>query len=59
MAHPADDGRSTSSRNVPISVASSSNTSTTSTLPRITGLTSKWRFASADIPQAFLYASID
>eukprot|EP00971_Amphidinium_carterae_P253675 5036058-Amphidinium_carterae.1 len=38
MANPADDGRSISSRNVPISVASSSNMSNTSTLPRITGM---------------------
>eukprot|EP00971_Amphidinium_carterae_P235906 4681687-Amphidinium_carterae.1 len=38
MANPADDGRSISSRHVPISVASSSNISNTSTLPRITGM---------------------
>eukprot|EP00971_Amphidinium_carterae_P046786 921878-Amphidinium_carterae.1 len=38
MANPADDGRSVSSRNVPILVASSSNTSNTSTLPRIMDL---------------------
>eukprot|EP00971_Amphidinium_carterae_P283078 5619865-Amphidinium_carterae.1 len=36
MANTADDGRSISSRNVPISVASSSKISNTSTLPRIT-----------------------
>eukprot|EP00971_Amphidinium_carterae_P060853 1204501-Amphidinium_carterae.1 len=33
MAHPADDGRSVSSR-----IASSSNTSNTSTLPKVTGI---------------------
>eukprot|EP00971_Amphidinium_carterae_P231276 4589601-Amphidinium_carterae.1 len=38
MAHPADDGRSVSFRNVPISVASSSSMSNTSTLPRIVGM---------------------
>eukprot|EP00971_Amphidinium_carterae_P039183 770152-Amphidinium_carterae.1 len=43
MAQPAYDGRSASLRNVRISVASFSNTSNTSTLPRIVGMSHGYR----------------
>eukprot|EP00971_Amphidinium_carterae_P308076 6122741-Amphidinium_carterae.1 len=62
MANPADDGRSISSRNVPISpmisVASSSNISNTSTLPRITELgmtTSYFQYIKSYMKEYFYY----